>query len=130
MLKIFVVQCHPRNIFNIELFPNYGICHMAVCSIRVTHAKHVIHQLSVLGLMWFFGNSGLSALPKNQQIFPCIVVCLHYLIRCYRPQSLNFIYIYIYIYIYLYIFVYIFIFIYLYIYLYICLLCSVFYHTI
>ena len=24
MLKIFVVQCHPRNIFNIELFPNYG----------------------------------------------------------------------------------------------------------
>ena len=25
MLKIFVVQCHPRNIFNIELFPNYGI---------------------------------------------------------------------------------------------------------
>ena len=23
MLKIFVVQCHPRNIFNIELFPNY-----------------------------------------------------------------------------------------------------------
>ena len=26
MLKIFMVQCHPRNIFNIELFPNYGIC--------------------------------------------------------------------------------------------------------
>ena len=25
MLKIFVVQCHPRNIFNIKLFPNYGI---------------------------------------------------------------------------------------------------------
>ena len=25
MLKIFVVQCHPQNIFNIELFPNYGI---------------------------------------------------------------------------------------------------------
>ena len=25
MLKIFVVQCHPRNIFNVELFPNYGI---------------------------------------------------------------------------------------------------------
>ena len=25
MLKIFVVQWHPRNIFNIELFPNYGI---------------------------------------------------------------------------------------------------------
>ena len=25
MLKIFVIQCHPRNIFNIELFPNYGI---------------------------------------------------------------------------------------------------------
>ena len=24
MLKIFVVQCHPRNIFYIELFPNYG----------------------------------------------------------------------------------------------------------
>ena len=26
MLKIFVVQCRPRNIFNIELFPNYGNC--------------------------------------------------------------------------------------------------------
>ena len=25
MRKIFVVQCHPRNIFNIELFLNYGI---------------------------------------------------------------------------------------------------------
>ena len=24
MRKIFVVQIHPRNIFNIELFPNYG----------------------------------------------------------------------------------------------------------
>ena len=24
MLKIFVVKCHPRNIFNIELFPNYS----------------------------------------------------------------------------------------------------------
>ena len=24
MLKFFVVQCHPQNIFNIELFPNYG----------------------------------------------------------------------------------------------------------
>ena len=24
LLKIFVVQCHPRNIFNIELFLNYG----------------------------------------------------------------------------------------------------------
>ena len=25
MRKIFVVQCHPRNIFNIELFLNYSI---------------------------------------------------------------------------------------------------------
>ena len=25
MRKIFVVQCHPQNIFNIELFPNYAI---------------------------------------------------------------------------------------------------------
>ena len=25
MRKIFVVHCHPRNIFNIELFLNYGI---------------------------------------------------------------------------------------------------------
>ena len=25
MRKIFVVQCHPQNILNIELFPNYGI---------------------------------------------------------------------------------------------------------
>ena len=24
MLTIFMVQCYPRNIFNIELFPNYG----------------------------------------------------------------------------------------------------------
>ena len=24
MRKIFVVQIHPQNIFNIELFPNYG----------------------------------------------------------------------------------------------------------
>ena len=26
--KIFVVQCHPRNIFNIELFPNYSIIYL------------------------------------------------------------------------------------------------------
>ena len=25
MLKIFVVQCHPRNIFNIKLFPKYSV---------------------------------------------------------------------------------------------------------
>ena len=25
MRKLLVVQCRPRNIFNIELFPNYGI---------------------------------------------------------------------------------------------------------
>ena len=32
MLKIFVVQYHPQNIFNIELFPNYGI--LIVCSMQ------------------------------------------------------------------------------------------------
>ena len=26
MLKIFVVQCRPQNIFSIKLFPNYGNC--------------------------------------------------------------------------------------------------------
>ena len=28
MLKIFLVQCHPRNIFNIKLFLNYGILYI------------------------------------------------------------------------------------------------------
>ena len=28
MRKIFRVQCHSQNIFNIELFPNYGIYHI------------------------------------------------------------------------------------------------------
>ena len=34
MLKIFVVQCHPRNIFNIELFPNYST------SLSLLHLSH------------------------------------------------------------------------------------------
>ena len=55
MLKIFVFQCHPRNIFNIELFPNYGtsisteipwktsfgpLCLNILCKYMESHDRH------------------------------------------------------------------------------------------
>ena len=33
MRNFFVVQCHPRNVFNIELFPNNGIKTLVTWSI-------------------------------------------------------------------------------------------------
>ena len=32
MRKIIMVHCHPQNIFNIELVPNYSMWHVYVCT--------------------------------------------------------------------------------------------------
>ena len=47
MLKIFVVQCHPRNIFNIELFPNYGIT-FNICSYVATSIIAIFVATSII----------------------------------------------------------------------------------
>ena len=50
MLKIFVVQCYPRNIFNIELFPNYGIC-IYVFSRVSSSGIYIDSHITVIELM-------------------------------------------------------------------------------
>ena len=46
MRKYFVVQHHPRNIFNIELFPNYGIGFFVVKSTCFKHLPSFPEKLS------------------------------------------------------------------------------------
>ena len=52
MRKTFVVQCHPQNIFNIKLFPNYGIYCLASSHWQPTwslfYGNHLYNSNSIL----------------------------------------------------------------------------------